>query len=310
MKPKTLFRSILPGFAPILAYIAVEAVWGETAGLAAALALGLGEFAFILIRERRVAHFVHAIEARVLRAADAEAAVLGGSGVAGSTLGGFADLEAVPDPAGVGFGSAAGLGAARPGSAAQEGRGEFLPVVNEAGSIVGKAPRPLCHAGPRSPKLLHPVVRLWLADASGGFWLQKRAAKKLVQPGKWDCAVGGHLAFGETVEAALRREAAEEIGLTALGDAGARTAPGALDSLRPLARFVWETELERELVFVFIAALASGAAPAADRNEVDELRVWSLEELAADLAKAPYERSLTALAAFEAERIEGLLRIP
>jgi hypothetical protein len=57
MRVNPLLGSLIPGFAPIIIYIAVEAVAGETAGLIAGLALGLGEFIFILIKERRVDPF-------------------------------------------------------------------------------------------------------------------------------------------------------------------------------------------------------------------------------------------------------------
>jgi intracellular septation protein A len=57
MRVNPLLGSLVPGFAPILIYIVVEALAGETAGLIAGLALGLGEFIFILIKERRVDPF-------------------------------------------------------------------------------------------------------------------------------------------------------------------------------------------------------------------------------------------------------------
>ena len=45
------------------------------------------------------------------------------------------------------------------------------------------------------------------------FFSTKRPVNKLVQPGKWDTSVGGHISFGEDLETALHREAFEEIGL-------------------------------------------------------------------------------------------------
>ncbi|HNY22862.1 MAG TPA: septation protein IspZ, partial [Treponemataceae bacterium] len=57
MKNRALLSSFLPGFAPIIVYIAIEAAFGETAGLICGMALGLGEFIWILIRERRVDPF-------------------------------------------------------------------------------------------------------------------------------------------------------------------------------------------------------------------------------------------------------------
>ena len=38
---------------------------------------------------------------------------------------------------------------------------------------------------------------------------------KKVQPGKWDAAAGGHVASGETLSQAVKRELAEEIGIVA-----------------------------------------------------------------------------------------------
>ncbi len=114
---------------------------------------------------------------------------------------------------------------------------EWLPVVDEAGKIIGKAPRSLCHKG---DKILHPVVHLHVLNPNGHIYLQKRPLQKLVQPGKWDTAVGGHISFGEDLETALRREAFEEIGLDSF-------------SAKPLGSYRWDTDIESELVYYFIS---------------------------------------------------------
>lgn len=112
---------------------------------------------------------------------------------------------------------------------------EHLPVVNEDGQILGMAPRSLCHSG---QKLLHPVVHLHVMNKHKAIYLQKRPMDKLVQPGKWDTAVGGHIAYGEDLQTALKREAWEELGLNGF-------------QARLLKKYIWESELERELVYVF-----------------------------------------------------------
>lgn len=112
---------------------------------------------------------------------------------------------------------------------------EWLPLVNEEGGIIGKAPRSVCHRG---EKLLHPVVHLHVFNNQKHVYLQKRPMNKLVQPGKWDTAVGGHISVGETLETALKREAFEEIGLAQF-------------SAKLVKTYQWDSELESELVYVF-----------------------------------------------------------
>lgn len=114
---------------------------------------------------------------------------------------------------------------------------EWLPVVEESGKIIGKAPRSLCHKG---DKILHPVVHLHVLNPHGHIYLQKRPMQKLVQPGKWDTAVGGHISFGEDLGTALRREAYEEIGLENF-------------SAKPLGSYRWDSDIESELVYYFIS---------------------------------------------------------
>ena len=112
---------------------------------------------------------------------------------------------------------------------------EMFPLVDEQGNITGAATRGECHNG---SKLLHPVVHLHVFNSKGELYLQKRPGWKDIQPGKWDTAVGGHVDLGESVGQALRREAGEELGI---------------DGFTPyeVARYVFETELERELVYSF-----------------------------------------------------------
>ena len=79
---------------------------------------------------------------------------------------------------------------------------ELFPVVDEEGRVTGSIRRGAAHDG---TKILHPVVHLHLWNSRGELYLQKRPAWKDIQPDKWDTATGGHVNYGEEVDAALRR---------------------------------------------------------------------------------------------------------
>ena len=144
---------------------------------------------------------------------------------------------------------------------------EIFPLVDAEGNVTGKATRAECHSG---SKLLHPVVHLHCFDAQGRLYLQKRAAHKDTCPGLWDTSVGGHVSYGEEVGAALMREAGEELGLR---------------DVHPLFlfRYVYESEVERELVYVYGATLSQPPRP--DGVEVSDGRFWSVQEALAALGK-------------------------
>lgn len=111
---------------------------------------------------------------------------------------------------------------------------ELFPIVDEQGHTLGSIRRSEAHGG---SMVLHPVVHLHLFDSEGRLYLQLRPSWKDIQPGKWDTACGGHMAFGESVSEALRREVKEELGIT--------------DFVPEfLGRYVFESERERELVNV------------------------------------------------------------
>ena len=146
---------------------------------------------------------------------------------------------------------------------------ELLPVLDDNLDIIGKAPRSDFHyAG--GDKLLHPVVHLHVFNKKGEIFLQLRPENKLIQPGKWDTAVGGHVAWGETIEEALKREAEEEIGLK--------------DFKAELVKeYLWETKAEKEWVYMFKCIINKPLC--ADNEEVSDGRYWNPEEIKASLGK-------------------------
>lgn len=140
---------------------------------------------------------------------------------------------------------------------------EFFDIYDEAGNRIGSAPRRECHG---NPKLLHRTAHVVVFHPeTGAILLQKRAAAKDIQPGKWDTAVGGHLALGEDYETGARRELAEELGVTDAGE------------LEYLFDGRIRNEIESEDVRVFGLRRAGGFKFQAE--EIDEIRFWTAAEL-------------------------------
>lgn len=145
----------------------------------------------------------------------------------------------------------------------QDSGKELFPVVDENGAVLGSMTRAEAHCG---TKRLHPVVHLHVFNSDGALYLQCRAPWKEVQPGKWDTATGGHVDYGETVGEALSREVYEEIGLRP-------------DEYVPrlLGKYVYESDIERELVYVFVTTFDGEPSPSA--TETTAGRFWTKDEL-------------------------------
>ena len=143
---------------------------------------------------------------------------------------------------------------------------EIFPVVDAAGTVVGRATRGECHGG---LMLLHPVVHLHVFNSRGELYLQKRPMWKDIQPGRWDTAVGGHVDYGETIAEALRREVREELGITEF-------------TPEAVAVYEFRSERERELVHVYRAGCDGPIRPS---GELDGGRFWPVEEIRENLGK-------------------------
>ena len=94
---------------------------------------------------------------------------------------------------------------------AQDPQGEQFDIVDANDVILRQASRGEAHA----QKLLHRAVHLFIFNAAGELFLQKRSRWKDVAPGLWDSSAAGHVAAGDSYEHTAPRELEEELGVSA-----------------------------------------------------------------------------------------------
>jgi 8-oxo-dGTP pyrophosphatase MutT (NUDIX family) len=118
------------------------------------------------------------------------------------------------------------------------------------------------------------VNGLVVADGDMRMWFARRSARKSIDPGMLDNLVGGGIAAGESVAAAVAREAWEEAGIVAGLAAGAIPA-GAITLRREQPDGLqWET------IFVHDVRLPAAFVPAGQDGEVVAHRLATLPEVA------------------------------
>ena len=137
----------------------------------------------------------------------------------------------------------------------------LLDIVNDDDQVIGQATRRECHS---NTALVHRAAHVLLFNSAGELLLQKRAADKDIQPDKWDTSVGGHLAIGESYQAAAYREMEEELGLQGV-------------PLTYLYRSFIRNQVESENVRTFLAITDHEVDH--DRREISEVRYWTHDQI-------------------------------
>lgn len=145
---------------------------------------------------------------------------------------------------------------------------EWFDLVDEEGQRTGeRALRSDCHG---NPELLHQAVHVFVVNAAGELFLQKRSMQKDIQPGKWDTSVGGHVDAGEEAEDAVHRELREELGVS-------RGEP------EFLYQYVWHSPVESELIRSF---LFKDQGPfQLQESELEDGAFWSFADIELSLGK-------------------------
>ncbi len=144
---------------------------------------------------------------------------------------------------------------------------EQIVFVDEAGTPTGKTGPKLVSHTADTP--LHLAFSCYIFRASdGNFLVTQRALSKKVWPGVWTNSVCGHPAPGETMEDAIRRRAAYEVGINDLRD---------ITIVLPNYRYItppYNGIIENEFCPVFIAFTNDEPAPNPDEVESYAWMPW------------------------------------
>ena len=139
---------------------------------------------------------------------------------------------------------------------------ELVVLLSESGEAVGTAPK---HSVHHAETPLHLAFSCYVFDDSGALLVTRRALTKVTWPGVWTNTVCGHPAPGEDLVSAVRRRAADELGIE-LFDVRL-----ALPAFRYRA-VMPDGVVENEMCPVFVASTSDEVDP--DPAEVDSFE-WA-----------------------------------
>lgn len=149
---------------------------------------------------------------------------------------------------------------------------ELFDVVDDDDRVIGQAPRAQVHAR----GLKHRAVHVFALDKAGNVLLQKRSHLKDTCPGLWDSSAAGHLDVGESYEAAVVRELAEELGFTTWTEPPCRVA-----RLQASASTGWE--------FVELYTVGVRGKPRWPGSEIEAVMAFPPAEIDAWTAARPQD---------------------
>jgi isopentenyl-diphosphate delta-isomerase len=89
---------------------------------------------------------------------------------------------------------------------------EYLDIVDEADTVIGKDTRSAVHEGHH----IHRGIHVFIINNRGEILIQQRAMTKDDRPGYYDASVGAQVLSGETYEQAAWRESYEELGIKSI----------------------------------------------------------------------------------------------
>jgi len=86
---------------------------------------------------------------------------------------------------------------------------EFVDEIDENGNSIGRVEKMDAHLR----GIRHAAVHVFVFTSKHELVLQYRSHRKRIYPLKWDTSVGGHVHAGESLDAGVKREMGEELGL-------------------------------------------------------------------------------------------------
>jgi isopentenyl-diphosphate delta-isomerase len=160
--------------------------------------------------------------------------------------------------------------------------GELLDILDLSGAPLGFVqPRSIAHL----TGLWHRTVHVWIVNNQNRVLLQKRARTKESFPGLWDISAAGHITAGDASASAARRELEEELGIEA-GEGELKFLFTVKNSFEdPSKPFI-----DNEISDVYLAKRTFDPGTLViDKTEIDEVRLFGIEELKEAMAMSPGE---------------------
>ena len=142
----------------------------------------------------------------------------------------------------------------------------LVQLTDENGTVTGVA----AMLDAFEKELVRHTVYVLLANSHGTFLLQKRSAGAPNYSSYWDASAGGHIDEGEVPEQAAYRELKEELGIEGL-------------QLQLVYSFYFESEGDgrtyRYFAHVYTGTLPSSGIPELISNEVDDVKLFTRDEI-------------------------------